>query len=187
MKKLAPIITIIFLFLTGSQVAQAQEFALVIQPPPPGITVTTITDGELDFGRVVQNQGTVRIRLQDAETEVIRIERSYQSSDWRIFFEWWYNRNITVTVTADNNLRKGISASTIPFTVSSAYDNQGETENKQQAQTFTSSTQFDMPGPWQEPPENVSTVFVYIYGDITVGNNVEAGDYTGTITIDVTD
>lgn len=174
-------VLLFLLCITNTSNVQAQEIALIIQAPP-NITVTPITDGELDYGRVVQNQGTVRIQLQDGQTEVIRIDKNLN------FWEWWLgNRQVIVTINSDNNLQHGTGISTIPFSLGAAYDNQGETENKQQAQTFSNSTQFTMPAPWQEPPGNVSTAYLYIYGNITVGNNIEAGDYSGIININVTD
>lgn len=182
MKKFVPVVTTLLLLFTCTPNVQAQELALVIQAPP-NITVTPITDGELDFGRVVQNQGTVRIQLQDGQTEVIRIEKNLAWWEWL----WGGNRQVVVTVNSDNSLQHGTGTSTIPFSLRSAYDNQGETENKQQAQTFSNSTQFNMPPPWEEPQGNVSTAYLYIYGNINVGNDVEAGDYTGIININVTD
>ncbi|MDZ7657750.1 DUF4402 domain-containing protein [Fodinibius sp.] len=178
MKKL---FTVISLLLLPIWALQAQTLALNIEAPPE-LTITVISDGVLDFGSLLQNQGTVQIQLQDPQTETISIEGEH-------------NRDVRVTIYPPPALQLDAD-NKLPFTLGAAYANDGE-DNKNQATVFSGNTatfpiyQDDGggPPPWAKggkkgggPP--TSKAYLYIYGDITVGND-RAGTYTGTINISV--
>lgn len=164
----------ILLFLAPFRVAYGQMLAFNVEAPAE-LNVTVITDGVLDYGNLIWNQGAVQIMLNDPGTEVISIEGDF-------------NREVTVTVTPPNALLLDASNS-LPFTLGASYANQGE-NNKSQAESFNGSNVATFRIKEGGPPPGgrrgggvpSATAYLYIYGDITVGN-VNAGTYTGIINI----
>jgi len=170
----------------------AQMLALNVEAPP-GITVTVLSDGILDFGTLLQNQGQVSINLMDPGTEVISIEADK-------------NRDLSVTLTPPPSLQLDAN-NTLPFTLGASYNNTGDND-KSQAVEFPDSYQKVFPSyddqnasgppPWAcndkknnpnnncDDTNNKNTVlsYIYVYGDITVGN-ARAGTYTGMINLNV--
>jgi len=169
--------TVILTLILCTSHVNAQKLAFVIQAPQ-GITVTPIGDSELNFGDyLLPNMGTVQINLQDTETEVIRIDL-----DW---FRWFSrrNRNLRVTITPPNNLR--LDFDVIPYSLGAAYNDQTEDNNPNQAQPFQGTSEvLTMPNPGLDGQWWNSTAYIYIYGNINIGN-VKPGRYTGTININV--
>ena len=187
------ILLAILLFLLPAGL-QAQMLAFNIEAPPE-LTVTVMSDGVLDFGNLMQNQGLVQIQLMDPDTEIISIEGDSRCS---------VNVNITST---DLQLNPDL----LPYSLGAAYSNEGGNVDKTQAQnnifsgnnTNSASTTFRLDGtrgqgggppcggtagpPGKGPPgqgPGSTTAYLYIFGDITVGN-VRAGTYTGTINVNV--
>lgn len=181
MKRL--LLAIIF-FITSWPVAFGQTLAFNIDAPPD-LEVSVYSDGILDFGNLMQNQGTVQIPLEDANTEIISITG-------------FLFRRVHVTITPPPALQLNASNS-LPYTLRAAYANNGE-ENKSQAELFNDNTaSFRIynvsggPPPWagggNGPGNGIGnlfqqTAYVYIYGDIEVGP-VQAGTYNGIINISV--
>ncbi len=141
------------------------------------ITVTVLSDGILDYGNVFQNQGLVQIQLMDPGTEVISIEGDF-------------NKSVTVTITPPAGLRLDASNS-LPFTLGAAYAN-NEVNNKGDATLFSGNTAtFEIREGGGPPPGGgrgggggppTTTAYVFIFGDINVGN-VNAGAYSGIINV----
>src|SRR6056297_2415703 len=154
----------------------AQMLAFNIEAPPE-LNVTVITDGVLDYGNLLQNQGLVQIMLNDPQTEVISIEGQF-------------NQNVRVTITPPAALQLDAS-NTLPYTLGASYANQGE-NNKGQAISFNGSNvatfrikeggapQGGPRGGGGGPPN--ATAYLYLYGNITVGN-VNAGTYSSILNI----
>lgn len=170
------LVAILFLILPYSG-AYAQMLAFNIEAPPE-LTVTVLSDGVLDFGNLLQNQGPVQIMLNDAGTEVISIEGHF-------------NKSVSVTITPPAGLQLDAS-NTLPFTLGAAYANDEE-NNKGDATLFSGNTAtFPLREGGGGPPprggrggnngQPTATAYLYIYGDITVGN-VDAGTYSGVINI----
>lgn len=131
------------------------------------IVITNLsTPGDLDFGTVFQNQGLVQIRLNDPETVVLSVEGSE-------------NQSIRVTFTPPADLRLDAS-NALPFTLGAAYNDTGN-NNAAGATVINGNTViFNLPN--NPGPDQTGTAYLYVYGDITVGN-VNAGSYSGTINV----
>lgn len=167
------ILAILFMLvpLSGSY---AQMLAFNIEAPPE-LNITILSDGILDFGTLLQNQGLSQIMLNDAGTEVISIEGEF-------------NQNVTVTITPPTALQLD-ATNTLPYTLRASYANQGE-NNKGQAISFNGSNVATFRIKEGGAPQGgrrgggppAGTAYLYIYGDITVGN-VNAGTYSGIINI----
>jgi len=149
---------------------------------------------DLDFGMVIQNEGLKTIDLIDAKVLMI---------------EGVKYLDVIVDVTADNYLYldtdiacNGSNTNCIPFTLQAAYANRGNNNTSEavlmQTAANVATAQFPIeargnrpPGP---PPTPVyegynpalynETAYIYIYGSLNVGN-VDAGSYSGNITITV--
>lgn len=147
------------------------------------IILTNVSaNSSLDFGQVIQNDGLVQIQLADPEVVVFSIEAEY-------------DKDVLVTLSAPTELQLDAS-NTIPFTLRAAYANNGSNNVAQAKLISGSSARFPVqarsslpPGPPPVPKHEgystpTATAYLYIYGDITVGN-VAAGLYTGTIDIAV--
>ncbi|MFD2532495.1 hypothetical protein [Gracilimonas halophila] len=150
---------------------------------------------DLEFGLTIQNEGLKSIDLQNSKVLMI---------------EGVKYLDVIVDITADNYLFldsdvacNGSNTNCIPFTLQAAYANRGNNNTNQavlmQTASNVASAQFPIlargnrpPGP---PPTPVyegynpaifnETAYLYIYGSLNVGN-VNAGSYTGNITVTVT-
>ncbi len=156
-----------------------------------GITLTPLIPDELDFGQVLRNQGSVAISLSDNRVVPIAIEGIAYL-------------DVIVNVTAPNGgflTLDGDEDSKIPITVKMAYYNKGGDVDPEVAQfeaveVVGGTIIFQIarrpggpPGPPPVPPHGnyeppMATAYIFIYGDITVGE-VNAGTYTGEIIVDV--
>jgi spore coat protein U-like protein len=178
MKKIFVLISLLLLPITG---LQAQMLAFNIEAPPE-LTVTVMSDGVLDFGSLLQNQGNTQIQLEDAQTEIISIEGAH-------------NRDLRVTIYPPAALQLDAN-NDLPYTLGAAYANEGK-DNKNQATEFSGNTatfpvyqsEGGGPPPWAGGGKKgggtpTANAYLYIYGDITVGQ-VRAGTYAGTINISV--
>jgi len=160
------------------------------------VSITELIPAEdLAFGMVIQNEGLKSIDLLDAKILMI---------------EGVKYLDVIVDITADNYLYldndvscNGTNSNCIPFTLQAAYANRGNNNTNQavlmQVASNVASAQFPIlargnrpPGP---PPTPVfegynpalfnETAYLYLYGSINVGN-VNAGTYSGQITVTVT-
>jgi len=160
------------------------------------VSITELIPAEdLAFGMVIQNEGLKTIDLLDAKVLMI---------------EGVKYLDVIVDITADNYLYldndvscNGTNSNCIPFTLQAAYANRGNNNTNQavlmQVASNVASAQFPIlargnrpPGP---PPTPVfegynpalfnETAYLYLYGSINVGN-VNAGTYSGQITVTVT-
>lgn len=167
-----PLLIAISFFLLPFTGINAQMLAFNVEAPPE-LNITVISDGELDFGSLLQNQGLVQIPLSDPGTEIISIEGPF-------------NENISITITAPPALQLDPS-NILPYTLGAAYANQGE-DNKSQAVLFQDNTAIfrikegGAPGGGPGGGAPTATAYLYIFGEITVGN-VNAGTYSGVINI----
>ncbi|MDX1618952.1 MAG: hypothetical protein R3224_09210 [Balneolaceae bacterium] len=146
------------------------------------ILTNVSSNSSLDFGTVLRNGGLYQIQLTDPEVVVFSIQAEY-------------DKDLFVTLTPPAELVLDASNS-IPFTLRAAYANQGN-NNIAQAKIISGNTaRFPVqargsrpPGPPPTPKHEgyttpTATAYLYIYGDINVGN-VSAGFYSGIIDITV--
>ena len=167
-------LTFILFWMAALQAVSAQQLALNIQAPPD-ITLTVLTDGNLDYGTVFPNEGTVQITLNDTRTEELQIEGQQ-------------NQRVRVTITPPPSLRLDAS-NELPYTLGAAYANEGE-NNKSQATSFggSNSVVFRLPKAGGGPGRGggggqpTTSAYLYVFGDISVGF-VAAGQYSGTLNI----
>lgn len=158
------LILVLNIFISGVCSAQRGNVNVTAEQD---IVITNLT-GDLNFGSVIQNQGIVQILLTAPETVVLQVEGKV-------------NQGIRVSFTAPAELRLD-ALNTIPFTLRAAYNDTGN--NNVSGATVISlplSTQtFKLPN--NPGPDKTGTVYLYIYGDILVGN-VYAGSYSNTINV----
>lgn len=147
------------------------------------IVLTNVSSNtSLTFGQILQNEGLIQIQLSDPGVVVFSIEAEI-------------DKDVFVTITAPPDIQID-PTNTIPFTMRAAYANKGN-NNIGQAKLISGNTaRFPVlargnrpPGPPPTPKHNgyttpTATAYLYIYGDITVGD-VAAGLYTGMIDISV--
>jgi hypothetical protein len=186
---------LLFFTLSFSTIANAQEIDFGDFSSKYAVTLSELSPAEdLEFGMVIQNEGLKSVALQDAKILMI---------------EGVKYLDVIVDVTADNFLFldndvacNGSNTNCIPFTLQAAYANRGNNNTNQavtmQVASNVASAQFPIlargnqpPGP---PPTPVyqgynpaafnETAYLYIYGSLNVGN-VDAGSYSGTITVTV--
>lgn len=160
------------------------------------VTVSELNPAEdLAFGMVIQNEGLKTIDLIDAKVLMI---------------EGVKYLDVIVDITADNHLYldtdiscNGSNTNCIPFTLQAAYANRGANNTNQailmQVASNVATAQFPIlargnqpPGPPPTPDYEGynpalynETAYLYLYGSLNVGN-VDAGSYSGNITITVT-
>lgn len=178
---------ILFYFvISGASNAQEINFG---KYATEGIVLTNESphSGALDFGQVVEGDGTVSIKLTDPEVVVFSIEAEI-------------DKDVFVTITPPNNLVYDAN-NKMNYTLNAAYSNKGN-NNKTQARIISgTSVRFPVlarenqpPGPPPTPKDNNSTTpttkaYLYIYGDLDVSNteggSLAAGMYNGTIDISV--
>lgn len=178
------LIYLIFFFLALPLHAQEIDFGAFAEED---IRITNVGSfSTLDFGQVMAGEGLVQIGLTDSEIVVYEIEAEF---DKDVF--------VTVTPPSNEELQEPNSSDTMPITIRWAYANKGK-ENVNQAEVVSGeSERFPVlargnrpPGPPPTPRDDEKTIptakaYLYIYGDIEVGNNLSAGSYGGTITIEV--
>lgn len=163
MKKIT-LIALLHFFLVNAVCAQRGN---VNANAAQDIVITNLT-GDLNFGSVIQNQGTVQIQLSDPETVVLRVEGKE-------------NQRIRVSFTPPIALSLD-AVNTLPFTLRAAYNDTGTNDVSGATvipQPVTSET-FKLPN--NQGPDKTGTAYIYIYGDILVGI-VNAGLYSGTINV----
>lgn len=191
---LAIIIGVISVLCTTN--IQAQEIDFGEFSNKYSVTISELNMGQdLSFGELVQNEGTKSINI--LESKVLLIEGVKYL-------------DVIVDVAASNYLFlgedincNGTNSNCIPFTLNAAYANRGDNNPGQavimQVTSNVASAQFPIlarqnapPGPPPTPDYEGynpalynETAYLYIYGSINVGN-VNAGDYSGEITITVT-
>ena len=167
-------LVIVILILTGTSKVAAQQLALNFNTPPH-LNVVPVTDGILDFGLLMPNQGKETIHLKDPEVEIVRI-----------YGHLLFTNRLILELSSSNALRQGNN--NLPFTLKAAYILPYKTPNdRDQATVMNSSStvlQFPTQGNGNSQVSFVD-IYLFIYGDITVGQ-VPAGRYTGTINISAT-
>lgn len=195
-KRLAKVgVSLFFIGLLFSTSGRSQEIDFGTYSSLYSVSISEFSPGApLDFGMVVQNSGLNSIDILNSKVLMIEGVRYL---------------DVIIDITADNYLYlgtdiacNGSNTNCIPFTLQAAYANRGS-NNPNQAVIMpvasnVASAQFPIlargnapPGP---PPTPVyqgfnpslynSTAYLYIYGSLNVGN-VNAGPYTGSITITV--
>ncbi|NGP87828.1 hypothetical protein [Fodinibius halophilus] len=160
------------------------------------LTVDELNNNDLEFGQVISGSGLHSIGINNAKViSITGVEYI----------------DVIVDVTGANSLylngnpgNAGDSQKSIPFTLKAAYANNQGTPTIGQAKFITGITnnsfikqfpilerQHQPPGPPPTPPTNAfdqaqveETAYLYLYGDINVGN-VDAGTYSSTIDITV--
>lgn len=160
-----------------------------------GVTVTELNPAEdLEFGMVLQNEGLKTVELQNAKVLMI---------------EGVKYLDVIVEIVAENylyldgNTGCADTSCRMDFTLQAAYANRGNNNTNQavlmQVASSIASAQFPIlargnrpPGPPPTPDYEGynpavfnETAYLYIYGSLSVGN-VDAGSYSGNITVTVT-
>ncbi len=187
--------SVLFAGLLISTPGRAQEIDFGTYSSLYSVSISEFSPGDpLDFGMVVQNSGLNSIDILNSKVMMIEGVRYL---------------DVIIDITADNYLFfgtdiacNGSNTNCIPFTLQAAYANRGSNNTNQAVimpvASNVASAQFPIlargnapPGP---PPTPVyqgfnpalynNTAYLYIYGSINVGN-VNAGSYTGNITITV--
>lgn len=180
MKNKIAILWVTLLGMTYPGHAQEINFG---QYASEGIILTNVSaNSALDFGLVIQNEGLIQIQLADPEVVVFSITAEY-------------DKDLFLTINAPAELRLDASNS-IPFTLKSAYANQGANNIAQAKLISGGAARFPVLARGSQPPAPpptpkhegyttpTATAYLYIYGDISVGS-VAAGLYTGTIDVTV--
>ncbi len=189
------LLTALVVALTLPATAQQVGFGLYTNSD---LTLTVLAPDELDFGDRISGEGTVPILLSDDAAVPIEIEGVAYL-------------DVTVTLTApDGNylLLQGDAANLteankrMDVNIRMAYYNRGQegiTEEAAKAEAIEvvgNTVTFQIrrrpggpPGPPPVPPHAgytppVAKAYLYIYGDLTVGN-VNAGPYSGLINVHV--
>lgn len=183
------------LLLIGYSPANSQEINFGEFSSKYAVTISELNPAEdLSFGMLIQNEGLKSIELLDSKVLMI---------------EGVKYLDVIVDVTADNYLFldsdvacNGTNSNCIPFTLEAAYANRGTNNTNQavlmQVAANVASAQFPIlargnlpPGPPPTPDYEGynpalynETAYLYIYGSLNVGN-VDAGSYSGNITITV--
>lgn len=184
------------ILLSSPTLLNAQEIDFGDFSNKYSVSITELIPAEdLAFGMVLQNEGLKTIDLMDAKVLMI---------------EGVKYLDVIVDVTADNYLYldnavscNGTNTNCIPFTLQAAYANRGNNNTNQavlmQVASNVASAQFPIlargnrpPGPPPTPDYESynpalfnETAYLYLYGSINVGN-VNAGTYSGQITVTVT-
>lgn len=186
MKRPLFIIFIFWFLFTGHLYAQEINFG---QYATEGIVLTNESphSGGLNFGQVIEGDGTISIQLTDPEVVVFSIEAEI-------------DKDIFVTITPPARLVYDAD-NKMDYTLQASYSNKGN-DNKSQAVTINgTSVRFPVLARENKPPGTPPTpkhgdnttpttkAYLYIYGDLTVSNteggSLAAGLYTGTINITV--
>lgn len=160
------IIYIIFIIALLTQAGYAQRGNVKAQGNQDIVVTNLGTPSDLNFGTLLQNQGMVQIQLTDAEAVVLQVEGKE-------------NQRVRVTFTPPSDLRLD-ATNALPFTLGAAYNDTGN--NNPAGATTISGTTDTFKLPKVKGSDKIGTAYLYIYGDITVGN-VRAGSYTGTINV----
>lgn len=180
------IVIIAFLLISGVSRAQEINFG---KYATEGIVLTneSIHSGGLDFGQVVEGEGTVSINLTNPEVVVFSIEAEI-------------DKDVFVTFTPPDKLVYDAN-NKMSYTFKAAYSNKGSNNITQARIISGTSVRFPVlarenkpPSPPPTPNDNEYTTpttkaYLYIYGDLNVTNtedgSLAAGLYTGTIDISV--
>lgn len=158
--------------------------------------ITPLSTGQiLNFGTIVQNEGMVSVPIEEATVVSVEGVRYLDITvDVQIDFDFLFLNGNDSCV--DSSCR-------IPFTLKAAYSNRSDAPNVNQAILMTGSpgllsARFPIrdrgntpPGP---PPTPVyegfnptiynKTAYIYLYGDLTVGNQ-NAGPYSYDIDVTI--
>lgn len=180
------IIAVFFSLLCGPLYGQEINFG---QYASEGIMLTNESShsGGLNFGQVIEGDGTVSIQLTDPEVVVFSIEAEI-------------DKDVFVTITPPNTLMLDAD-NQMDFTLNASYSNKGNNNISQAKIINGTSIRFPVlardhqpagPPPTPQYGDNVTPTtkaYLYIYGDLSVnnteGNSLAAGLYTGTIDITV--
>jgi len=171
-------------FILGTLIANghAQEVNFGQYATENIILTNVSSNSSLDFGNVLRNGGLYQIQLSDPEVVVFSIQAEY-------------DKDVFVTLSPPPELVLDAS-NTIPFTLRAAYANKGNNSIAQAKIISGNTARFAVlergsgpPGPPPTPKHEgyttpTATAYLYIYGDINVGN-VSAGFYTANIDISV--
>lgn len=193
MVKRIVITLVVILGCTYSPFAQEIDFG---QYGNYSLTISELTNDDLDFGRIVTNTGSYSVNINNAKVVSITGVKYL---------------DVIVEVTAENSLylngnpaNAGNPQKTIPFTLEAAYANNKGMPNVGEATFITNITnnsfikqfpilerQHQPPGPPPPPPTKAfdqskveETAYLYLYGSINVGN-VNAGNYSSQITVTI--
>ncbi|MDZ7807189.1 MAG: hypothetical protein U5K71_08735 [Gracilimonas sp.] len=190
------LVVICVILISSSTLLKAQEINFGDFSSKYTVSITELIPADdLAFGMVIQNEGLKTIDLLDAKVLMI---------------EGVKYLDVIVDITADNYLFldndvscNGTNSNCIPFTLQAAYANRGNNNTNQailmQVASNVASAQFPIlargnrpPGPPPTPDFQGynpalfnETAYLYLYGSINVGN-VNAGSYSGQITVTVT-
>lgn len=180
------IVTFIFLMFSGTLKAQEINFG---KYATEGIVLTNESphSGALNFGQVVEGDGTVSIKLTDPDVVVFSIEAEI-------------DKDLFITITPPGELIYDPD-NKMNYTLKAAYANKGINNIAQARIISGTSLRFPVlarenkpPGPPPTPKHGNYTTpttkaFLYIYGDLDVANteggSLAAGMYTGMIDISV--
>lgn len=191
MKRFTTILVLIFIAASGSLPVYGQviDFSKYSNYD---ITLAELSSTDLDFGTVISGEGPRSIDLPDSKVISITGVKYL---------------DVIVDIQADQALTLNGSGSTssnerIPYTLQAAYSNHGTSPNYSGARFInvssnTASVTFPLsgrnggpPAPPPVPPHKgytppQATAYLYLYGQINVGN-VKAGYYNGQVTVTVT-
>lgn len=163
-------IHIIFLFFCIPVSVSGQFLNVQIDVIPE---IETLVEQPLDFGQIVTNSGLQQIELGDPNMGIFRI-RALRAQ--RLF----------ISLDSDEELRSQNpgNSQTIPIELQASYTQNGI--DNYQSSTPLSSLFEDIviESPPEEPLSAWSSAYIYIYGNIDVGN-VPAGTYRGEIVLTV--
>ena len=150
--------------------AQAQFLNIQIDVEPE---VETLVDRSFNFGQIVIGSGFNEVPLGAPGMGIFQI-RALRT------------QRILISLESDQVLRHedpDVEAS-IPIELSASYSNNG-VEDYRTSVPFSSLTEnIVLEGPPQNPTATWSSIFVYVYGGINIGN-IPTGTYTGEVVLTV--
>lgn len=154
LKSLATLVVFLSIFSIGQVVAQ------------PAITVSGLKS--TNWGQIINCSCTISLLLSDTGTGEVSVQAQK-------------NNTVIVTISYPSNLQEDGGTDTISYSNPlAAYNNSGS-NNKGNATAFSgdqTTETITMP----DGQGATSTIYIYIYGDITL-NTPNAGTYSNTITV----
>lgn len=159
---------ILVFLIPGSIAAQFLNIQLDVEPE-----VETLVEQPLNFGEVITNSGRQVINLGDANMGIFRINALNAQ---HLILQLQSDEQL---VHADEEIEQ-----TIPIEIEASFTNNGENDYRISTPLDQNFSDITIEAPPQSPESVWSAMYLYIYGNITIGD-VPAGTYRGEIILTV--
>lgn len=149
-------------------ISQFLDIQIDIEPE-----VETIVDRSLDFGQIVSGSGYQEIPLGSPGMGIFQI-RALRT------------QRLLISLNADDELSHSDSdiSQTIPIELNASYTQNGLDDYRSSVPLSSVLENIVIEGPPQNPTATWSSIFLYIYGGLNLGD-VPPGTYTGQVTLTV--